>query len=263
MKHEVLRFTCAVGLVASVLFSAQANADLVAFHFTGRLTVAGPDGSVIGGGTSGFTPISADLTLDTAFTGDGLDPGALIGSSTLNVTMSDFYMGAPATFHDMTLSYGGSGVVGNVLVDWSGNYDMPLQIDWNVDGLVSALGYGLEVGDTISGDVLKRDTDGDGLGDTVVVASLGSATPYADSLDYAYHPGFTPQGAAPMAATGYSAGMLSGPFQGIRGYIDIGSGNSMTVTSITAVPEPATWASLLAGLGVVALSVRRRSRTLG
>jgi len=46
-------------------------------------------------------------------------------------------------------------------------------------------------------------------------------------------------------------------FAGIRGYIDIGSGNSMTVTEITAVPVPA--AMWLFGSGLLGLiSMTRR-----
>jgi hypothetical protein len=61
-----------------------------------------------------------------------------------------------------------------------------------------------------------------------------------------------------MAATSLSAGVLSGGFTGIRGYVDIGSGNSMTVTSISAVPIPA--AVWLFGSGLLGLMsmVRRR-----
>jgi len=240
-------------LVAAVSASQSTYADIVTFHFTGRLTVTDYTGGLIGGGTEGYTPISADLTIDTAFTGGGLDTGELIGSSTLNVTVNDPFLGATAIFYDMTLAYGGSGVVGNFFVDWNGNPDIPVQVDWDVAGLASAVVFGLQVGDTISGDQMSRDTNGDGIADTVVINSLGSATPYADSLDYnpSIYPSFTPQGPAPMAATSLSTGVPSGPFMGVRAYVDIGSGNSMTVTSISAVPIPA--ALWLFGSGLLCL----------
>lgn len=260
MKHFMKNMAMSLCLLAAgICISFPASAAIVTFHFTGRLTVAFPNGNVIDAETDGYTPISADLTIDTAYTGGGLDPGALIGSSTLSVTVNDFFLNAPATFHDMTLVYGGSGIIGNFLVDWNGNYDIPVQVDWNVNGLTSAISYGLQVGDRISGDVMSRDTDNDGIADTVVIPSLGSVTPYADTLDYSYFPGFTFQGPAPMAATSLSAGVLSGPFVGIRGYVDIGSGNSMTVTAISSVPVPA--AAWLFGSGIVGLLgfARRRS----
>jgi hypothetical protein len=245
-------------LAAAVFAPLPASADIVTFHFTGRLTVAGSDGSVIDVETDGYTPISADLTLDTAYTGGGLDPGTLIGSSTLEVTVNDFFLGAPADFYDMTLAFGGSGVVGNFFVNWNGNPDIPVQVDWDVAGLTSAVIFGLQVGDTISGDQMSRDTDNDGIADTVVIPSLGSATPYADSLDYSAFDDFTPQGPAPMAATSLSTGVQSGAFAGIRGYVDIGSGNSMTVTSISSVPVPA--AVWLFGSGLLALLGMARRR---
>jgi len=251
-------------LATGVCAPLPAIAAIVTFHFTGRLTVASPGPnyptaypSVIDAETDGYTSISADLTIDTAFTGGGLDPGALIGSSTLSVTLSNFFLGADATFHNMTLAYGGSGVVGNFLVDWNGNSNIPVQVDWNVNGLTNAIIYGLQVGDKISGDVMSRDTNGDGIADTVVIPNLGSVIPYADGFDYSTFPTFTSQGPAPMAATYLSLGVLSGPFAGIRGYIDIGSGNSMTVTEITAVPVPA--AMWLFGSGLLGLiSMTRR-----
>lgn len=41
------------------------------------------------------------------------------------------------------------------------------------------------------------------------------------------------------------------------GYITFGSYNPVTFTSAAAVPEPATWAMMLAGFGVVGLAMRR------
>jgi hypothetical protein len=61
-----------------------------------------------------------------------------------------------------------------------------------------------------------------------------------------------------MAATSLSAGVLSGPFVGIRAYVDIGSGNSMTVTSITTVPVPAAvWLFGSGLLGLVGMARRK------
>ena len=261
LKGFVISAAVASATVMGTTLPERADAAVVTFHFTGRLTVADPYGYVIGGGADGYTPITAELTLDTDFTGGGLDAGALIGSSTLSVTVTDDFFGAPVVFHDLTLTYGGSGVIGNMLVDWNDNYDMPMQVDWDVAGLATAIAYGLQVGDTISGDVLKRDTDGDGVGDSVVVSSLGSATPYADTLNYDAFPDFQKQGPAPMAATKFSLGLTEGPFVGVRGYIDIGSGNSMTVTSISSVPVPGAVWLFGSGLACFAAAFRKGGRS--
>jgi len=56
-----------------------------------------------------------------------------------------------------------------------------------------------------------------------------------------------------MAATSGSLGLAADtPFPGIRGYLDIGSGNSMHVTSVSAVPVPA--AVWLFGSGLIGLA---------
>lgn len=230
------------------------QADIVTFDFTGRLTVVDPLGAVIGGGrTDGFTPISAELTINTGFiTGGSFNIDDLVGTSTLDITVNDVFLGFPARFHDISLTYGGGNIVyGNLLADWNGNNNMPVQIEWDVSGMTTAVLFGLEVGDKISGNEMSRDTNGDGVADTVVIPNLGSAIPYADSLDYTFFPDFTPQGPAPMAATSSSLGLLAGPFVGLVPLLDIGSGNSMTVTSISAVPVPA--AAWLFGSGLLGL----------
>jgi len=54
-----------------------------------------------------------------------------------------------------------------------------------------------------------------------------------------------------MAATNASKGITEGFYSGAVGYFDTGSGNSMHVTSVTAVPVPSViW---LFGSGLVAL----------
>jgi len=252
--------TVSMVLFSTVVFaSLPAKADIVTFHFTGRLTVADPSGVVIDDDTDGYTPITADLTIDTAFTGGGLNTGALIGSSTLDVLAGAPFLGDTPRFYGMTLAYGGSGVIGNFFVDWNGNTAIPVQVDWDVTGLATAIGNGLQVGDRISGNELWRDTDGNGTADTLHIANLGSATPYADTLSYLSFPDFNTQGPAPMAATANSEGVALGTaFGGIRGYIDIGSGNSMTVTAINAVPVPAAiWLFSSGLLGLIGVARKK------
>ena len=248
----------AILLLSTGVLAANVQADIVGFHFTGRLTVVNAyDGQVIPGSAGAFLPISAFLTVNTAFvSGGSFEPGAFLGTSTLNVDVESVFFGGPVTIHDVSLSYGGNAtVIGNFLADWGNNVDMPVQVEWDATGLASAVQVGLQVGDRISGDTMWRDTGNDGVADTQIVSSLGSATPYSDSLSYDEYLNFVAQGPAPLAATGASEGLgPSTPFPGIQVLLDIGSGNSLTVTSIRAVPVPgAIWLSGSTLLGLVGL----------
>jgi len=248
-----------------LLLPGITQADIITFDFTGRMTVIDFAGVVVGGGTDGYTPISAQLTLDTLYSSPGtFNPDDLVGTSTLNITVNDSFFGitTPAVFHDVSLSFvDASTVNGYFLADWNSNNNMPAEIVWDVSGLTTAVLFGLQVGDTISGNEMFRDFDGDGTAESRVIDNLNSVTPYADTLTYSpfAYPDFTPQGPAPMAATTATPGLLSGPFVGIKVLLDIGSGNSMTVTSISSVPIPA--AIWLFGSGLVGLIwVARRKK---
>lgn len=145
---------------------------------------------------------------------------------------------------------------------------MDAHIEWDATGFFNAINSGLlEIGDKISGDVLLRDINEDGNYDKldpseVVMASLGSATPYTDTLLAGM--GVTPQFNAPLAATYGTGGVYGGtPFDGVLFYLDIGSGNSMYVTGIASVPEPEAYAMMLAGLGMVGGMVARRRQQIG
>jgi hypothetical protein len=147
---------------------------------------------------------------------------------------------------------------------------MSTHIEWDATGFLNAVNSGqLQVGDKISGDVLFRDVNNDHTYSQVVISSLGSATPFADVLvqqtmvnGETPFSNYTPQYYAPLAATSGTQGLTDGPFAGVKVYMDIGSGNSLYVTSITAVPEADSWAMLLAGLGLVSAAARRRKQPL-
>jgi hypothetical protein len=240
-----------------------ASADTYTFDFSGRMTV-GMGTFVITDGTSQFdkyqTPINASLTYDT-ITG--------LGSSSLSLTTSNLFLGWAPTFHDITITRIGATKIfnGQFMTDWGGSYNMPTQIEWDATGFVNAVNSGqLQLGDKISGDVLFRDVNNDHTYSQVVISSLGSATPFADALvEQTMVDGgptfvnYTPQYYAPLAATSGTQGLTDGPFVGVKVYMDIGSGNSLYVTSITTVPEPESWAMLLAGLGLVGWAARRRN----
>ncbi len=241
------RVLCGVCLAVA---SSVANSAIIGFDFTGRLVVADGGGNIISNNGSTYTPISASLTYDTV---------SGFGNSGLSITMdADGFLGFPPTFHDITLDRieGTNLIDGNILVDWNGNTDMSLHIEWDATGLFNAIDFGLQVGDTISGSTLIKGLtvvpilEGDGL---IALApegiDVGSATPYSDSLQS--NPADT-QGPAPLAATSNSLGLgVDSPLPGIVGYFDIGSGNSLHVTSVSAVPVPA--AVWLFGSGLLAL----------
>lgn len=138
----------AVWTASALLLSGNTVADVFSFDFTGRLTVASSLGDILLNNGLSYTPIAASLTFDT-YTG--------IGSSDLTISMNDPFLGLPGSLHDISMSnVGGSLIEGNVLVDWASNVDMPLHVAWDASGLFNAIGYGLQVGDTISGTDLIR-----------------------------------------------------------------------------------------------------------
>lgn len=255
--RRIIGAVAAVSAFAGAALPGNAAADIITFDFTGRLTVADLYGGVISnssaarpGDPNGWqTPISASLTYDTSIG---------VSSSTLTVSMGDFW-GSPATLHGIsTLSTNGTLIDAQVLGDWNGNYNMPAHVQWDATGLINAINFGLQVGDKLSGNYLYRDANGNGTYEaTELLTTLGSATPYSDSLMAGK--GVPLQGSAPLAATAATQGFTSGPFTGIHLYLDIGSGNSMYVTSVTPVPVPA--AVWLLGSGLLGLlGVTRRKR---
>ncbi len=229
------------------LLPVVSQASIINFDFTGRLVVVS-GGSIVG---PAYTPIAASLEYDTA---------SGIGNSAMSIEMNDFYLGAPATFHDITMTrQAGTNLIdGTVLVDWNSNLNMELFVQWDATGLFNAIDYGLQAGDVLSGTDLYHDNDASGTftaGDTYL-ADVGSvATPYSDTLQLAADM----QGATPMAGTAASPGFIDGPFIGVQGFLDIGSGNSLHVTSVSAVPVPA--AAWLFGSGLLGLIGVARRKT--
>jgi hypothetical protein len=245
------KLSCAAGFC--LLLPAVSHADLITFNFTGGLVVTDPLGAIVTNNGSPVTPVAAMLTYDTV---SGL------GGSGLAITMSGF-MGSSVTFHDISMTHlsGSNLITGQALVDWGGNTNMPLHIEWNATGLFNAINYGLQAGDIISGTNLYRDTNGNGVGDPgEFLTNVSSATPYSDGLQR--QQGYRSlQGPAPMAATSGSMGLDSTTgLGGVRGYIDIGSGNSMHVVSVTPVPIPAAvWLFGSGLLGLFGVASRRKT----
>lgn len=226
------------------------KADVITFDFTGRLVVVDPFNSVMNNNGLPYTPISASLEYDTV---------SGIGSSNLSITMADDFFQLPVTFHYVTMTHqaGTNLITGQALVDFGPNLNMPLHVEWDATGLFNAINFGLQAGDVLSGSDLYHDANGNGVQDIgEYLTDIDSAIPYSDSLQ----PALYQQGPAPMAATLGSLGLDdTTPFAGIRGFIDIGSGNSMHVVSVQTVPIPA--AVWLFGSGLIGLIGAARRRT--
>ncbi|MDH5473617.1 MAG: VPLPA-CTERM sorting domain-containing protein [Gammaproteobacteria bacterium] len=251
MKKNINKIMCTA--VLATAFPIVSQAAVITFDFTGRLVVAGPNGEVMVNNDQTYTPIAASLTYDTV-TG--------FGSSNLSISMSDPFWGTPATFHDISMNrVAGTNLInGEVLVDWGVNYDMSMHVEWDATGLFNAIDFGLQAGDKLSGTNLYRDSNNDGTWDVSEwVMDIGSSTPYSDILQLSSFAYQSDQGPAPMAATSNSAGFDdTTPFPGIRGYLDIGSGNSMYVTSVSAVPVPAAvWLFSSGLIGLIGFARRK------
>ncbi len=236
-------------LLGTSLLPVGVSASIINFDFTGRLVVADANGGIISNNGAEFTPIAASLVYNS---------NVGIGSSGLSITLNGAFLGMPATFHDISMTHqtGTNIITGGVLVDWNGTNNMPLHIEWDATGLLNAINYGLQAGHVLSGSDLYNDTNGNGVQDTgEFLIDIASATPYSDSL---LSDPSNSQGPAPLAATANSLGLdNTTPFPGVRGYFDIGSGNSMHVTSVSSVPVPA--AAWLFGSGLLGLiGVARR-----
>ena len=245
---------------AIFLIALPAQSATLTFDFTGRLVVVDPSDNVllndVNGLTQSYTPIEASLTFDTN-TG--------LGASALSITMNTPFFGSIATFHDITMArVGDTNIIeGGMLIDWN-TPNMPLHIEWDATGLFNAINYesGLQVGDVLSGTDLYHDINGNGVQDAgEYLTDIGSATPYSDGLQSSVDPAFQSlQGPAPLAATSNSLGLIGGPFSGFRGLVDIGSGNSIHVTSVSYVPVPAAvWLFGSGLLGLIGVARRKKS----
>lgn len=246
MKNTIYKKSAYV--IGMCLLPIVSQAAIINFDFTGRLIVADASGTIVG---PAYTPIAASLTYDTV-TG--------IGGGNLSITMNNFFLDQAATFRDITMTrkVGTNLIGGQVLVDWGSNIGMPLDIEWDATGLFNAIDYGIQAGDVLSGTDLYRDANGNKIQDAgEFLFDISSATPYSDSLQL---DPFNTQGPAPMATTSASLGLTSEPFLGIRGYFDIGSGNSMYVNSVSAVPVPAAvWLFGSGLIGLIGIARRKKS----
>lgn len=237
-------------LAAAVLLATTAGcatADIIHFSFTGQLTVTDVNHTSILQGTDGpQTPIAANLSIDTN-----------AGTGFSDLTFDFSFWDNPVTIYDVNLSFLENNLIaGEMRADWNGSVGNLVTILWDGTGLFNAMAYGLQAGDRISGTNLYRDLDNDGYAETWL-ADVNSATPWSDTLFGGFPYGLN-QGPAPIATTAGDFGIVEGDFIGIQVHLDIGSGNSLYVESISAVPVPA--AVWLLGSGLIALFGLARRR---
>jgi len=267
-KPAMYGTVCAFALTL-LAASATVQAAVIDFHFTGQMTVVDFYGDVF----DGQTPISSTLTYDTA-TGVG-------GSTELFIAPLSF-IDMDTTFHDISLERisGTNYLLGNMLVDFGPTQGIPLSLVWDASGLFNAIDIGLEADDVISGTFLKRDGS--------VVANVGSALPATDGAVDGFG-NILNQGPAPLAMTTLNttplctynvdcmlnpvtgaapftddsiAGspLIDGPFPGFHVNLDIGSGNSLTVLSVSNVPVPAAvWLFGSGLLGLIGMARRKKA----
>ncbi len=195
-------------LSAGLLFfviSIPANAAIIDFNFTGRLTfVYSPTYIIADPGNAGVLdsaghqiPVSATLRFDSAQKN---------GSIGLFIAPFNSFGLNGTTMYDITMEdIGGNLLLFNMSVDWGLDVGIPVSGVWDASGLYGAINNapgGLQVGDTISGDVLKR-------GGSTILASVGSATPASDGYTHS-STGYTiSQGPAPLAMTTFNTNPLS------------------------------------------------------
>ena len=252
---------------AGAFMTIPASAAIIDFHFTGQYTLVDPFGAVMD-----QQSISSTLTYDSG-SGAGSSP-------TLTISNFDTF-GATADIYSISLQRvtGTNFIVGNMLADWNSNFGVPLSMVWDASGLINAINFGLQAGDVISGTNLQRN------GNTIF--DVGSATPASDGLPFST--GSLNQGPAPLAVTtlntatlctpnidcignAFSGGepftddgiagspMIDGNFMGLNVNFDIGSGNSLTVLSISNIPVPgAIWLFGSGLLGLIGISRRKKA----
>lgn len=250
-------------VLSSVLLAAPVSAAVYEFHFTGKYTLLDTSGV-----SMDQQAISSTLTYDA-----GLGAGF-----SADLSIQDFVtFGNTATIHDISLQRHGTTnlIIGNMLADWNVTAGVPISMVWDATGLFNAIDLGLQAGDVISGTYLKRN------GQTI--ADVGSATPASDVLGLN-------QGPAPLAVSTWNtttlctpgfdcmgnalsggapfiddeiggSPLIDGPFTGLNVNFDVGSGNSLTVLSVSEVPVPA--ALWLLGSGLIGLLgvARRKTHT--
>lgn len=249
---------------ASTLSPAVSQAVIVDFSWQGLLTFVDPAGNPLSNTSPPYhydqtwgygvrTQISGTLQFDTATssgTAQILPFGFLIGST-------------PATVKDLRFSSaGGPLLIGNLLADWNGNYNMPASIVWDAQGLFDAAGTGLSPGAIVTGTGALPATNAarKGLfpiGPSPIATTGYDTTPACIPANPNDCLGINPIGTLPLIADSVGGSpMLDGPFPGLGLNFDI---TTLQVNSVSAVPiPPALWLFSAGTLGLLGIARRRR-----
>ncbi len=201
--------------------------------------VQAPDGWSWGSGNDwGFT--SASLR-DAAF-GDGAYTFTVNGASVTLDLVGNAFPNAPL----ITLA-GGSWSGGKYILDVS----QPLTITTN-----AFAGYGTHADDVI---LVAASSDGDNP-DIALLGQAHSSTPGTNFLSLTL-PAFTfASGHDYLVGGGFSSIVDLAPHASLPGSLNAASYDVFTALTVSAVPEPETYALLLLGFGVLTFSLRRRLR---
>lgn len=180
------------------------------------------------------TQITGSLTFDTSD-----------HSGTFTIQPFDFLAGGPAVLHGAAFTDAGTDpinghplVIGNMLADWASNQGIPVSLVWDVDGLLTAITNGLQVGDVVAGGTVPA-SDGAGRGQVPLGPSAVATTAW-NTTNTCTPPGCTgvnPSGALPLIADSIAGSpMYDGPFPGFNLSVDL---RNLRVTSIVrdGIPE--------------------------
>ena len=284
MKSTFRKSTLAAAMTAALGLSANARADVVTLSWSGAFTLLEPKGGFVGNTDTGQcmpgmvfqfsaclrTALSGTLVFDTA-TGAGSATSvsfSFLGSGNLDFNSIDLQAigngaGGP-----------GSLLLGNILWSFNANNGIPTSIIWDASGLLSALGSGPSVGQTITGGALPASNNTkSALGTTYPLGSAVMATTTWNTTDTGpITLGTSPSGTLPLLtdtvvdATNGDIGiggspMKVGPYRPYNMNIDILSAQVTNIVPQTPIPA-SVWLFGSGLAGLVSLARRRRGKAV-
>jgi hypothetical protein len=189
--------------------------------------------------------------------------GTLTGGTTFSVDAGVFIVGVPPTTPALTL--GSNNIENPNVYAWNETQNFtlgaPLAIDQDAGGLPGVLAAGTRVAS--HGFAFDPDSGGPKTATGTVtfarpILGLILFNPNLFASDFLDNKGFT------FLPAGGNRGLEHGDTVSFAGNVltyDLIAGNpGDNIRVLTAVPEPATWAMLVAGFGLVGYAARRRSR---
>lgn len=283
--HSLKKTALTVAIIASLgttVVPEVATASAYDFSFSGVFTMLDPTGTALQNPSMpGYIDPTWSYGYRTQISGTiHYDTTTKAGTGT--IVSFDFFnnnTNYPLTPHGLTFQNIGNGtctnndppqgcqpgnlLLGNMLYDWNGNFNIPISIVWDATGMLNAInGGGLAVGSVSTGTGATPASNGIKKGTLPIGPAPIATTIWNTTLVGAACTGFggvscygrNPSGELPLIAdTVGGSPMVAGPFQGYNANFDV---ISMTVTS---VPVPAAVWLFSSGLvGLVGVSVRKR-----